>query len=199
MVLHSRMDDIQCMRRLAGGDAAAMDELVERWQGPLLGYVQRFLGADIGDTEDLVQEVFLRAWRHRRRWRPTAAVSTWLFTIAGNLCRNRLRNVARRPINVAIDPLKLEPGGAADDPEARADAAHTAALLRRTILDLPEAQRQALLLKRFGGLTYRQISEVMGTTPKAVDALLLRARRRLLQELDANCGLEREGIRRRRG
>ena len=185
------------MRRIALGDEAAMAELVGRWERPVLGFVYRFLACSGEDARDLAQEVFLRVWRRRRKWRPTAGFSTWLFTIAGNLCRNRKRDLSRRPTMIPVEdsseesnnPLRADDG---ENPLSRAEAAQVARRVRGAVARLPDAQREAVLLRHFGGLSYREIAEMSGTTPAAVDSLLVRARRALANNLFDNAQ-EREG------
>lgn len=173
------------MRRLADGDDAAMADLLAQWQRPVLGFICRFLGCSDDEARDLAQEVFLRVWRQRRRWRPEASFSTWLFTITGNLCRNRRRDLGRRPVLLPVqtdeagEPLLTLPSPVAEDPHARAEAVELAARMRTAIAALPESQRAALLLRNFGSLSYREIGDVLGVTPPAVDSLLVRARRSL--------------------
>jgi len=185
-----RDDDLRLMRRLAEGEDQAMAALVERWQVPVLSFVCRFLGCSDDEARDVAQEAFLRVWRQRERWRPTAAFSTWLFTIVSNLCRNRARDLGRRPALLQLgvdekgDPAVDLPAPLVDDPHARAEAAEAAARLRVAISRLPENQRVALLLRRFANLSYREIGDVLGVTPSAVDSLLVRARRALADALD---------------
>jgi RNA polymerase sigma-70 factor (ECF subfamily) len=174
--------DAGLMRRLARGDEAAMVELVGRWERPVLGYVYRFLGCSGEDARDLAQEVFLRLWRRRRKWRPTAGFSTWLFTIAGNLCRNRKRDLGRRPTLVPVEDGADE----REDPLSCAEAAQTARRVRGAVARLPDAQREVVLLRHFGGLSYREIAQISGTTPPAVDSMLVRARRTLAKRLCDN-------------
>jgi len=181
--------DVALMRRVAAGDDAAMAELVQNWQEPVLSFVFRFLGCGREDALDLSQEAFLRVWRQRRRWRPTARFSTWLFTIVSNLCRNHLRTISRRPGLVPIagvgcdDTAPDPPAPPGANPHLRAEASQTAASIRAAVGDLPELQRAALLLRRFGGMSYREIATILETTPSAVDSLLVRARRHLTQAL----------------
>ncbi len=191
------------MRRLAGGDEGAMAELVAHWQRPLLAYVCRFLGCSDDTACDLTQEVFLRVWLQRKRWRPKARFSTWLFTIVGNLCRNRLRDLSRRP---QLVPVETDCGGepglglqapAASDPHARAEASELAARLRTALRELPEMQRAALFLRRFQAMSYRQIADTLGVTPAAVDSLLVRARRKLTDSLAAAQERRLSGVERR--
>jgi len=156
-----------------------MSELVSRWERPVLGFGCRFLGCSGEDARDLAQEVFLRIWRRRRKWKPTAGFSTWLFTIAGNLCRNRIRDLSRRPTLVPVEDRPDD----SEDPLSRAEAAQTALRVRRAVGSLPDAQREVVLLRHFGGLSYREIAEISGATPAAVDSMLVRARRTLAKKL----------------
>ena len=181
--------DVALMRRVAAGDDAAMAELVRFWQEPVLSFVFRFLGCGREDALDLSQEAFLRVWRQRSRWRPTARFSTWLFTIVSNLCRNHRRTVSRRPELVSMagvgcdDTIPDLPAPPSANPHFCAEASQAAAAIRTAVADLPELQRAALLLRRFGGMSYREIAAVLETTPSAVDSLLVRARRHLSQAL----------------
>ena len=169
--------DVALMRRVAAGDDAAMAELVRSWQVPVLSFICRFLGCGKEDALDLSQEAFLRVWRQRRRWRHTARFSTWLFTIVSNLCRNHRRTISRRPELVRLagsgndDTTPDPPAPPSANPYLCAEASQTAASIRAAVADLPELQRAALLLRRFGDLS------------SAVDSLLVRARRHLSQAL----------------
>jgi RNA polymerase sigma-70 factor (ECF subfamily) len=173
------------LRRLADGDETAMAEIVRQWQRPVLAYICRFLGCRDHEARDLAQEAFLRVWRSRDRWQPTARFSTWLFTIVSNLCRNRRRDLSRRPVLVALEQDEQDesavqlPAPVCHDPHARAEAGELAARIRGAVAELPERQRAALLLRRFQAMSYKEISEVLGVTPGAVDSLLVRARRAL--------------------
>jgi RNA polymerase sigma-70 factor, ECF subfamily len=177
--------DHRLMVRLAAGDEAAMDDLVARWQRPVLACVRRFLGCSPEEAQDLAQEAFLRVWRERARFQPRAAFSTWLFTIALNLCRNRRRTAGRRPAPVSIDELARnhEPEHTGEDPFARLRGAEVASRVGRALAALPPNQRAALLLKRFEDLSYKEIAAVLAVTPAAVESLLVRARRTLAAAL----------------
>jgi RNA polymerase sigma-70 factor (ECF subfamily) len=173
------------MARVAAGDETAFAELVTRWQKPVLAHVARFLGCSADEARDVAQEAFLRVWRERRRWRPRAAFSTWLFAVVLNLCRNQRRSVRRRPEVVPFtvddhgEPLPVVPAGVADDPFARARGAELARIAHRALLALPDNQRAAVLLRRFEGMSYREIAAVLDLSEAAVESLLVRARRAL--------------------
>ena len=173
------------MTRLAEDDEDALAELVQRWQRPVLSYVCRFLGCDDDEARDIAQEVFLRVWQSRHRWQPRARVSSWLFTIVNNLCRNRRRDLRRRPVLVPVpgSDAVSAPGPEENDPHARAEERDLAARLRKALAELPENQRAALLLRKFEGSSYKDIAEILGLSPAAVDSLLTRARRTLQEKI----------------
>jgi RNA polymerase sigma-70 factor (ECF subfamily) len=192
------------MQRLAADDDEAMARLVTHWQRPVLAFICRFLSCSDDEARDLAQEVFLRVWRQRRRWQPRASFSTWLFTIVANLCRNRRRDLSRRPYLVAVEtdsdgePKMDLMAPVTADPHARAEAGELADRLRSAVADLPEKQRAALLLRRFQAMSYREIAGILDVTPAAVDSLLVRARRRLTELLDeAAQETRRSGVERR--
>jgi RNA polymerase sigma-70 factor (ECF subfamily) len=192
------------MQRLAADDEEAMASLVSHWQRPVLAFICRFLACSDDEARDLAQEVFLRVWRQRRRWQPQARFSTWLFTIVANLCRNRRRDLSRRPKLVVVETdsdgehvLGLQ-APVATDPHARAEAGELADRLRSAVGDLPDKQRAALLLRRFQAMSYSEIAGILDVTPAAVDSLLVRARRRLTALLNETAQeTHRSGVERR--
>lgn len=177
---------IELMRRVALDDEEAFAALVAALGPPLLGFVRRTLGAAGHEAEDVVQEAFVRLWRARHRWQPSAAVRTYLFTIAGRLCLNRQRGWRRRPPGL---PLTDDEGisqpihDPAPDPERAAASAQLRGVLEGELAALPTSQRAALLLKLVGGLRYDEIAVTLDTTAAAVESLLSRARARLRPRL----------------
>lgn len=172
--------DYALIRRMARGDQHALAELIRRHQSRLYHLAFRLL-KDPMEAEDALQEVFVKAFEAAGRFAPQATVAAWLSRITANHCLNLLRQ--RRPAD-SLD---------ADDAPALPDAGPTPLqaleeqdLNRRleTLLwALPENQRRALILKRFGGLSYQEIAEEMGLSSQAVDGLLKRARRTLKDAL----------------
>jgi len=182
-------NDIDDMRGIGAGDEAALARLMDRWQGPVLSYVCRFLGCPPEEARDVAQEVFLRVWAHAGRWKPNARFSTWLFTIVSNLCRNQLRSERRRPQMVELaaeSQALLAPEN--QGPHSLAEAGETAARIQAALAELPENQRAALLLKRVEGLRYREIATVLEVSESAVESLLVRARRSLRKKLKKSAG-----------
>jgi RNA polymerase sigma-70 factor (ECF subfamily) len=186
-----RDPDIRLMLRVRDDDAAAFAELVGRFQHRLVAVLHHIAGSP-DEAEDLAQEVFLRVYRVRKKYRPKAKFSTWLFTIANNLALNALRDRRRRPVL----PLEVRESGplgprpaetlapTRDDPPAHnLQQQELADVIRRALDDLNERQRVAIVLNKFEDMNYAEIAEVMGLTTKAVKSLLSRARGKLREAL----------------
>ena len=184
-------DDVRLMRLVGRGDTGAFEELVEKHQALVAGTVARMLGSN-SDVEDIAQQVFIRVWKSARRYVPRAKFTTWLLKITRNLVFNELRRSKRRP----HVPLQSEPG--AEDPSLKdetnlaPDASLLESELRRTIeeaiLQLPESQRMALVLRRYEQLSYEQIAEVLDLSVPAVKSVLFRARTELRSRLSKYLG-----------
>jgi RNA polymerase sigma-70 factor (ECF subfamily) len=186
-----RDPDIRLMLRVRDDDASAFEELVERYQHRLVGVMHHLVGS-ADEAEDLAQEVFLRVYRARKKYRPRAKFSTWLFTIANNLALNSLRSRQRKPalpLNTR-DSGPLGPRPAERLVEARTEQPvqslqqqELAAIVRRALEGLNERQRMAVVLNKFEEMSYEEIAEVMNLTTKAVKSLLSRARSNLREAL----------------
>jgi RNA polymerase sigma-70 factor (ECF subfamily) len=186
-----RDPDIRVMLRVRADDPAAFAELVELYNHRLITVLHHLLGR-AEEAEDLAQEVFLRIYRVRKKYRPRAKFSTWLFTIANNLALNALRSRQRKPVvplNVRDSgPLGPRPAeqlvkDRASQPAQHMQQRELAEIVRRAVADLSERQRVAVVLNKFEDMNYADIAEVMGLTTKAVKSLLSRARDNLRNAL----------------
>lgn len=169
------------MRALRRGDDSALDRLMARWQTPLRAFLYRHTQNEF-DALDLAQETFVRVYRHRDRFRPEAArFSTWLFSIALNLARDRARRLARRP-TAALEtaPEQTDP---AAQPAAQAEANERASVVRAAIAALPEDLRAAVILFEYEAKSHAEIAAIVNATPKAVETRLHRARQLLRKTL----------------
>jgi RNA polymerase sigma-70 factor (ECF subfamily) len=182
-----RDPDIGLMLRVRADELGAFEQLVEHYRQRLVGVLHHLLGS-ADEAEDLAQEVFLRVYRARKKYRPRAKFSTWLFTIANNLALNVLRSKQRKPV-VPLDlrdsgPLGPRPAeqlvrDRAGQPSQRLQQKELAAIIRQALDGLNERQRVAVVLNKFEDMNYAEIAEVMGLTTKAVKSLLSRARTNL--------------------
>jgi RNA polymerase sigma-70 factor (ECF subfamily) len=188
-----RDPDIRLMLRVREDDEAAFAELVELYQHRLVTVMHHLVG-NAEEAEDLAQEVFLRVYRGRKKYHPTAKFSTWLFTIANNLALNHLRSKQRKPVislNVSDSgPLGPRPAeqlvkDKANQPVQRMQQQELAGIVQQALEELNERQRVAVVLNKFEDMNYAEIAEVMGLTTKAVKSLLSRARENLRQALKA--------------
>jgi RNA polymerase sigma-70 factor (ECF subfamily) len=182
-----RDPDIRLMIRVRDDDPGAFQELVEKYQHRLVAVLHHVVG-NADEAEDLAQEVFLRVYRARRKYRARAKFSTWLFTIANRLALNALRARQRRPqvpLNVNDSgPLGPRPAeqlvrDRANQPAQRVQQQELAAVIRRAVEGLNERQRVAVVLNKFEEMSYAEIAKVMSLTTKAVKSLLCRARTNL--------------------
>lgn len=161
----------------ARGEAAAARALTARLVPRVLGYAARMLG-DRAEAEDVAQEAMLRLWRAAPGWRTgEAQVSTWLYRVVTNLCTDRLRGRVRRRADALDDAPEV--ADAAPGVEAGMIEADRMAALDRALGDLPERQRQALVLRHLEGLSNPEIAVVMEIGVEAVESLTARAKRAL--------------------
>jgi RNA polymerase sigma factor (sigma-70 family) len=169
-------DDTELMRRVQSGDELAFGTLMSRWERPVKSVIARLI-LNAREAEDLAQETFVRVWQQRERFNPIAAFRPWIFAIAVNLARNRLRWWRSRP-EIALDEW-TEPAG---ETTAGGDAmirAERAAAVRDAIAALPPEMREALILSEYEHLSHAEIAAAVGATTKAVETRLARARERL--------------------
>jgi len=171
--------DVQRMLDAGRGDAASMTELVEKHYGSVLRYCYRRV-RDFAAAEELAQEVFLRVYRSRFRYQPSARFTTWLYRIASNVVVNWVRDTTRDRSHERLDaPRPQGPDLQVADQGLRIDEwmalEARAATVRRALQDLPERQRAVVWLHSFEEMPGPEIAEAMGCSHQAVRSLLFRA------------------------
>jgi len=171
--------DSQLMLRVQEGDEESFATLLQRFRVPIWQFLHRMV-QNQAVAEELAQEVFLRVYRSRATYEPSAKFSTWLYRIATHLALNHLRDSKNDRGNISADeqtdeqaPLQL----ASKDPsiEDRLLRAARAERIRGAIDALPEKQRLAVILHKYQELDYRQIGDLIGASESAVKSLLFRA------------------------
>ena len=179
-------EDVRLMALVGRGDTAAFEDLIERHQSLVAGTIARMLGSN-SDVEDIAQQVFIRVWKSAGRYVARAKFTTWLLKIARNLVFNELRRSKRH----AIVPLQIEPGAeemplpdqVARAPDASLLETELQQAIERAIVQLPESQRMALILRRYEEMSYEQIAEILDLSVPAVKSVLFRARTELRERL----------------
>ncbi|MGH9430486.1 MAG: RNA polymerase sigma factor [Terriglobia bacterium] len=180
--------DLELMLRVRSGDTDSFEILLNRYRAPLVSYFLRMV-RDAALAEDLAQEVFLRVYKARGRYRPDARFTTWLYRIATNLALNAIRDrKGDRELPVESD-LDMEPAAAriADKkPTAEQElmGADRERLIREAVENLPENQRVAVILHKYQDVDYRQIAKVLSVSEGAVKSLLFRAYENLRRRLE---------------
>lgn len=172
--------DDELVARGADGDDEAFRILVGRWEGPVFAFLSRMLGS-AEDAQDLTQETFLRVCREAGRYRATGQFRSWLFRIAGNQARSRLR---RRKIVqwIRFDPRRHDVPDE-DQADRGLERADTRGLVRAALARLPDRQREAVVLRQYQEMSYREIADQLGTSVSAVESLLHRAMSALREDL----------------
>jgi RNA polymerase sigma-70 factor (ECF subfamily) len=172
--------DVQLMLDVKAGDEESFNLLLRKYRLPLVNFLFRMV-RDAATAEDLAQEVFLRVYRARKQYSPSAKFTTWLFRIATNLALNSVRDNRHRRADVSIDVKAEEDEAPRELParEMRIDEhmieRDRSELIRRAVAALPEKQRAAVLLHKYEEMDYGEIAKVLECSESALKSLLFRA------------------------
>jgi RNA polymerase sigma-70 factor (ECF subfamily) len=165
-VVEPERDDAALVAACLEGDQTAFEEIVDRHRRPVYQVCYRFVN-NHEDASDLSQETFVRAWKGLKNFKGQAALSTWLYRIAVNVCLNR----------VSLKKPEMEPLASdrfvdvhADEPGARLVVEERAVAVRRAIAGLPEKQRATLILRTYHDLSHQEIATILGSSVGAVKA-----------------------------
>jgi RNA polymerase sigma-70 factor (ECF subfamily) len=169
--------DEELMMKAAEGDMDAFEQLIVNHQQGALGVAYRFLG-DQTQAEDIVQEAFLKILAAAPGYEPRAKFRTYLFGVIWRLCVDRYRRKRPQRLESSLDPQ-----GSAAEPQQVVLRKEAAEWVREAIGSLPPRQRMAIVLKHYEDLSYQEIARAIKCSPRAVDALLSRARTKLREAL----------------
>ncbi len=182
------LGDSEVVQAFLDGDQRAFGELVRRYDNRLVNFVYRTVG-DRERAQDLVQETFVRVYRHLERFDQTKKFSTWIYTIASNLAKNELRNRSRNPL-VLFQTIKqswdadhrpLEWEDTQYKPDDLYRKRHLKEKVDEAVAQLPEHHRVVFVLRELEGKTYEEISEITGVNLGTVKSRLNRARNNFAQ------------------
>jgi RNA polymerase sigma-70 factor (ECF subfamily) len=182
--------DAEIMLRVKAGDQTAFEYLVGKYRRPMLSFMYR-MARNSAIAEDLAQEVFLRVYRSRETYEPSAKFSTWLYRIATNLAVNHARDTRheRPEVQVSLDEPDEESGATLELPDAALNAEQQIMrrerlrAIRKKIEALPEQQRLAVIMHKYQQMDYKQIAEVLKKSESATKSLLFRAYETLREQL----------------
>lgn len=171
--------DTQLMVRVQADDDASFGLLLDRNRGLVVNYLSRMV-SNRAIAEELAQDVFVRVYRSRRTYEPSAKFSTWLYRITTNVALNHFRDSRRHQRDLSLDvqdaaQLRRQTSDRAPLVEDRLVREVTAEQIRRAVRGLPPKQRAAVIMHKYEEMDYAQISKVLGCTPSAVKALMFRA------------------------
>ena len=181
VVSETRQDvdpDLAALEQVAGGHQQACRQLVDRHLRGLHAFATRLLG-DASEAEDVCQDSFVKLWQVAPRWVPgQAKVSTWLYQVALNACRDRQRK--QSPVDADFDAMPShEPG-----PEREHEGRDRQRRLQAWLAELPPRQREALLLFHYEGHSQVETAAILDLSVDALESLLSRARRSLRQRME---------------
>jgi RNA polymerase sigma factor (sigma-70 family) len=172
-------DDAELMRRVQTGDEAALGALMERWERPLKSFIARIV-FNASEAEELAQETFVRVWQQREKFRAGAEFRPWVFSIAVNLARNRLRWWRRRP-TVELHEWSATEGERSEGAksESALERNERANAVRDAIAALPLELRESIVLFEYEQMSHAEIAATVGCTAKAVETRIYRAKEKL--------------------
>ncbi|MDQ6704521.1 MAG: RNA polymerase sigma factor [Acidobacteriota bacterium] len=179
--------DTQLMLRVQGEDTASFELLLNRHRSVVVNYLARLVH-NHGIAEELAQDVFIRVYRSRQAYEPSAKFTTWLFRITTNVALNHFRDERHEKLNVSLDQDSAN-SAKRDAPDRRATAEQMlvredrAREVRKAVQSLPEKQRAAVLMHKYEEMDYAQISQVLGCSQSALKALMFRAYETLREKL----------------
>lgn len=174
--------DVQLMLDVKAGDDESFNLLLRRYRTPLVNFLFRMV-RDAATAEDLAQEVFLRVYRARKQYSPSAKFTTWMFRIATNLALNSIRDNRHRQMETSLDaPANDDEDSAPRElpsREMRIDEhmveRDRSDFIRNAISSLPEKQRVAVLLHKYEEMDYGEIARILECSESALKSLLFRA------------------------
>ncbi len=201
--METERNDEQLMLAFKGGEARAFEILVKRHRQAVFNFILRFTGQR-QRAEDVLQETWLKVVRSSGEYQPKAKFTTWVYTIARNLCVDSARKEKYRDADSLDQPAGADdarslgeslPDGSAS-PDRGAHNARLRPLLERAILSLPEEQREVFLLREYGGVGFKEIAEVTAVPENTVKSRMryaLEGLRKRLGELGVDGDLAEAG------
>jgi RNA polymerase sigma-70 factor (ECF subfamily) len=180
------LSDQELMRIVQAGDYSPASEIYDRYSSRIYNFAFRFL-KNAEAAEDAMQEVFVKMIRHAGQFQGDAKLSTWLFSITANWCRDYLRKADNKP-KESEEVLISLPTSSENSPERNLEKREDELRVRRALSSLTPEQREAILLSRYQGLSYAEIAQIAGCSEGAVKTRVFRAMETLKKALALDAG-----------
>ena len=178
--------DEELIARFQNGDNYAFDLLVKRYKDPLMNFIFRFVG-ERNESEDIVQETFLRLFKNKHYYKEISKFSTWIYTIAGNLAKTELRKRKRRKLFSISHYMSTEKDYDIPDisssPEMDTNSIITDKIIQSAIDKLSPKFKQVIILRDIQGFSYEEIAEIVNIPLGTVKSRVNRARLKLQEDL----------------
>jgi len=175
------LSDQELMRIVQAGDFSPASEIYDRYSGRIYNFALRFL-KNAESAEDATQEVFVKMIKHANQFHGDAKLSTWLFSITANWCRDYLRKADNKQ-KESDDVLVTLPGPSEMAPDRKLEQRENQVRVQRALQALTPEQREAILLSRYQGLSYAEIAQISGCSEGAVKTRVFRAMETLKKAL----------------
>ncbi len=184
--LQPDISDEELIKRFQDDDLQAYDIIILRYKDQLLNFAYRFLG-NVEESEDIVQETFLRLWRNRHAYRQIAKFSTWIYTIAGNLAKTELRKRKRRKVisisDMGFEDKEYEIEDELANTDQDANSSLTEKIIQDAIDELPPRFKEVIILRDIQELSYEDIGSILQIPLGTVKSRVNRARLKLQSKL----------------
>ena len=169
------------------GDRKAFNALIEKYNKAIFNFIYRNIN-DSSRAEELAQKVFVRCYLNIKRYNQRYKFTTWLYTIAVNLCKNELRDKTRRPKNVELTDLVRTPNVASDSPIEALTDKELKDKVSRAVQSLPEDQREAIIMSVYNDLPYKEIAQALKTNENTIKSWVFRGKQMLSEMLKEYMG-----------
>jgi len=184
--LKYKLTDEELIKRFQSGDESAFEEIVLRYRDRLINFAYRYIG-DQRESEDLVQDTFLKVYQNRHAYREIAKFSTWIYTITSNLSKTLLRKRKTRKLfffsNLGPEDKDLDLPANDVTPQRTLEGKYTSQIVHKAISKLPEHFRIVIILRDIQELSYEEISNIIGKPIGTVKSRINRARLKLQKDM----------------
>ena len=182
-----QLSDSALVKQAQKGDRKAFNGLIEKYNKAIVNFIYRNIN-DGSRAEELAQKVFVRCYLNIKHYNQRYKFTTWLYTIAVNLCKNELRDKTRRPKSVELTDLVRTPNVGSDSPvQALADK-ELREKVSRAVQSLPEDQREAIIMSVYNDLSYKEIAQVLKTNENTIKSWVFRGKQMLFEMLKGYMG-----------